>query len=1052
VPDLITVTVPPGGGVVVASDLHLGPVATDASLAAADELARRIDDWRGPGAVVLAGDIFELWASPVDSPIPALDAHAQLAAVLEEFARAKGHRLIIVPGNHDGRLAWDEAAVEALRHRLRAEVALAVDIEIQPSDRKGEVQRVRVEHGNQLDPHNAFVDARSPLDRPFGFHVSRLIVPVVERTGASEDSPGWMDGLHELDDPGDAAAMVGSRLVYRQLVRRLRWLAVPFLLIIALRLPLILAAVTHQRWLGTRAGQSAELSVAIGLGLVVNLALVVMGIALVARRSFKSLASLDVGERGIALNGAPRARAAHLVASGYAGYVSGHTHQPELAGVPGGFYANCGSGGRMVSRRQARLGLPPVYLRARHISYLVLENEPTGLVVRLVYRRAPERDGTWLERLLAVPDPSSVSQLAVVATYPDGGSWPMPPAEAGSPSRRPRRLAAVALGLLGLLNLVSALTPPLRDRLDGLGEAVPQSIPAAAGALAALSGVGLLLVALGVRRGQRRAWVAAVTLLALSVVLNVVKGLDIEEAAVSVGVACYLLANRQHFRNVADCSEWLRGLAPVAGAASLVVAAAGALAELTGAHQSVPKVLVAASERLVGLQNVPLGGRLGNILSVVLLPIGVALVGLAGSVLVRPPSAPRRRSRQDHPGSQGGEVSRDLERARSVVGRHGADTLAYFALRDDKHFFFWGDSVVAFAVHHGVCLVSPDPIGPACDRVAVWRAFRAYADRHGWSVAVVGAAAGWLPVYRRDGLVDRYIGDEAVVDVRRFCLEGKRNKALRQAVNRVARNGYHIEFHDPSELDEQLAAQLRELMTHSRRGDVERGFSMTLSRLFEPTDKGLLLAVAFDGDGRPAAFCQYVPAPAINGWSLDLMRRASGPQPNGLTDFVLVETIRHLHGTGATGLGLNFATMRAVLAGETGNRLERRVLEQLSESMQIESLWRFNAKFNPDWHPRYLVVDGAERFAMAGAAVATAESLWELPVLGRFLRTRRSTGSDTCPTATSAERSPTGCNGEPVPAGSDEPVIVSEAGTASGSARRLPGPLLHGRRWRRVGA
>jgi lysylphosphatidylglycerol synthetase-like protein (DUF2156 family)/UDP-2,3-diacylglucosamine pyrophosphatase LpxH len=987
----LAVRVPPGGGVVIASDLHLGPIATYASQAAAAELARRIDDWRGPGAVVLAGDVFELWASPVDSPIPALAAHAELAAVLEEFARADGHQLVIVPGNHDGRLAWDENAVHALRQRFRAEVALAVDVEIEPADHNGQVQRVRIEHGNQLDPHNAFVDPRSPLDRPFGFHVTRLIVPVVERTGSSEGSPGWMEGLHELDDPGDAAAMLGSRLVYRQLARHLWWLAVPFLVVLALRVPLLVALLSHQPWLGAHALHAADLALDVGVLLLVTLALVGVGVALVARRAFRSLASLDVGERGEGLNAAARARAAHLAATGYAGYVSGHTHYPELSEVAGGaFYANTGSGGRMVSRRRARLGLPPVYLHTRHISYVVLENESGGLVARLVYRRSPERDGTWLERLVATRDQSRVGQLAVVATYPDGPPWPLPPCEGIAPARRPRRLAAVALGLAGVVNLVSALTPPLRDRLNGLGEVLPLTVPAAAGVLAALSGVGLLLLSRGVRRGQRQAWLAAIVLLGASVVLHVVKGLDLEEGAITAGVAAYLLVKRQHFRNVANRSDWLRGLAPLVAAGSVVVACAAALAELTGAQQSVAQALLASAERLVGFQQLPLDGHLGDALAVALPPIGIVLIGLAGLVLVRPATEPRRRRRLGGPELAGqGEVGRDLERARKVVRRYGADTLAYFALRDDKQFFYWGDSVVAFAVHHGVCLVSPDPIGPASERVAVWRAFRSFADGHGWSIAVIGASAGWLPVYRRDGLVDRYIGDEAVVDVRRFRLEGKRNKALRQAVNRVARNGYHVEFHDPAELSEDLAEELRRLMTHSRRGEVERGFSMTLSRLFEPADTGLLLAVAFDAEGRPAAFCQYVPAPAINGWSLDLMRRADGPQPNGLTDFVLVETIRHLQENGATGLGLNFAAMRAVLAGEAGSRLERRVLEQLSETMQIESLWRFNAKFNPDWHPRYLVVDGAEHFAAAGAAVATAESLWELPVVGKFMRSRR---------------------------------------------------------------
>ena len=107
-------------------------------------------------------------------------------------------------------------------------------------------------------------------------------------------------------------------------------------------------------------------------------------------------------------------------------------------------------------------------------------------------------------------------------------------------------------------------------------------------------------------------------------------------------------------------------------------------------------------------------------------------------------------------------------------------------------------------------------------------------------------------MYGASGMHDLYIGDEAVVDVRRFSLDGKQNKSLRQSVGRVARPGYRVEFFDPAQLDARAASNsCGTLMTESRRGDVERGFSMTLGRAFEPDDRGLLLAVAFDPNDRP---------------------------------------------------------------------------------------------------------------------------------------------------------------------------------------------------------
>jgi lysylphosphatidylglycerol synthetase-like protein (DUF2156 family) len=137
------------------------------------------------------------------------------------------------------------------------------------------------------------------------------------------------------------------------------------------------------------------------------------------------------------------------------------------------------------------------------------------------------------------------------------------------------------------------------------------------------------------------------------------------------------------------------------------------------------------------------------------------------------------------------------------------------------------------------------------------------------------------------------------------------------------------------------------------------------------------------------AFIQYVPAPGIDGYSLDLMRRDDGEHPNGLMDFAIVETIKQLPELGRHGLGLNFATMRAVLAGEAGEGISQRIqawlLRRMSGSMQIESLWRFNAKYDPRWQPRYALYDSTEHALPAAMAIARAESFWELPVIGRLL-------------------------------------------------------------------
>jgi lysylphosphatidylglycerol synthetase-like protein (DUF2156 family) len=488
-------------------------------------------------------------------------------------------------------------------------------------------------------------------------------------------------------------------------------------------------------------------------------------------------------------------------------------------------------------------------------------------------------------------------------------------------------------------------------------------------------------LARGIRHGQRHAWILANALLLVAIIGNVTKGLDFEEALVAMLAAVFLLMHRDDFQAPAHPSSWRRVIWVGLGALAAVIVGATLGIALRHPDLSLTRIGEAVSERLVGVRSIALPSTIDHLVSPALLAVGIVVLLSVSWFLFRPAVSPRQSSFRP--------VSRD--RARFIVERYGIDSLAYFALRDDKEWFGFRDTLVAYRVHNGIALVSPDPIGPVGQRAEAWGAFREFADEHGWPVAVMGACGDWLSVYAASGMHDLYIGDEAVVNVGRFSLDGKQNKSLRQSVGRVEKAGYRVEFFDPARLSPDLQAKLRALMTESRRGDVERGFSMTLGRVFEQDDTGLLLAVALDDNDDPAGFCQFVPARGIDGWSLDLMRRSETPKvPNGITEFIVAKTIEHVRQQGAQGLALNFATFRAVLASETGDRLVQRaqkwILERVGDSMQIESLWTFNEKFQPEWHARYAAYDSPEHILSASIAVARAESFFELPLIGRFFK------------------------------------------------------------------
>src|SRR6266536_39120 len=326
--DLLDVDVPPGGMVITVSDMHLPPVRTDVSGRSCETLARRLDEHPGPLTVVLAGDVVELLAYPDATVTDILRAHEDLCVALTAVTE-RGGQVIYAIGNHDSDLAWDVKAADAVRDMTGARLCLSADLILDDG------RKIRVEHGHQLDPYNCFHDPRNALDTPIGHHIVREVVPKIEWLGQ-----GWVDGAHEMADPTDFPSFVGSRMVYRKLGRRLWWLiAIPQAILILLRIPVLSSIRTRYPdtdiWV-----HRGEI---LGYGAIADLVMLAVVVVILARRAWLSISALALDERGYGQNHAARQRAADLVADGYHGFISGHTHHPELAATAAGFYANSGS-------------------------------------------------------------------------------------------------------------------------------------------------------------------------------------------------------------------------------------------------------------------------------------------------------------------------------------------------------------------------------------------------------------------------------------------------------------------------------------------------------------------------------------------------------------------------------------------------------------------------------------------------------------------------------------------------------------------------------------
>jgi len=548
--------------------------------------------------------------------------------------------------------------------------------------------------------------------------------------------------------------------------------------------------------------------------------------------------------------------------------------------------------------------------------------------------------------------------------------------------------AALLTLLIGLSDILAIFRPDLVYRLHKINYLVPGTLTTVTRSADVIIGLMLLMLAHGLRRRKRRAWQAVAALLAFDIGIHFTNTQRMATTIVAAVLLVALLYFREEFYAEGDRRTRWRALWVFGGliVADVVIGCTYILlAKGLETNYSLGQRIQEVIYGLVGVsgpvQWVP--EARGDLFAIFTSALGIFTLVVTVYLFLRP-AEPRARL-----------GPADAARVRELLDKHGdRDSLGYFALRDDKS-VIWsptGKACVCYRVVSGVMLASGDPIGDPEAWPGAIAPFLDEAARHAWAPAVMGCSELGAEVWCREGnLTALELGDEAVVNVADFSLAGRSMRNVRQMVNRVAKNGYTAEVRRISDIPQGEIDAIVRTADSWRGGGTERGFSMALGRIGAPGDENCVLATATE-NGVVRAVLQLVPWGA-DGLSLDLMRRDKAAQP-GLNDFLIVEAIKAAPGLGVKKISLNFAVFRAAL--ERGERIGagpvlrawRSVLIFLSKWFQIESLYKFNAKFSPVWQPRFFVFPStkdAPRIAVA-ALEAEAFLVWPRLELRRIAR------------------------------------------------------------------
>ena len=401
------------------------------------------------------------------------------------------------------------------------------------------------------------------------------------------------------------------------------------------------------------------------------------------------------------------------------------------------------------------------------------------------------------------------------------------------PGRRPRfsrflsgslgvKVAALLTAGMGLVNLFAAVTPAQSSRLRLLETFSPLQVSREGHLASALAGFALLLLASALWRRKRVAWLLTLVVLFISMFVHLLKGLDYEEAAMAAGLILLLLLWRPWFHARSDPPSIRQAFVTMLTALAFTLAYGALGFFLLDTHFRVHFGFWPAIRQTVvmftqyydpGLQ--PVTG-FGRYFADSIYLVGMTTTAYALLLLIRPVLA-------RHGASEG-----DRLYARQIAAGHARTSLAPLTLLDDKMYYFSpGGSYVAYVVKGRAALALGDPIGPQCDTEATVAGFQAICSMNDWFPVFYQVEVGNIDLYERLGFRWLRIGQEAIVDLPAFSLEGGERKNIRTAVNKMRRLGYSAEVLGPPHAST-LLDQLRDVSDDwlSDRGTAEMRFSV----------------------------------------------------------------------------------------------------------------------------------------------------------------------------------------------------------------------------------
>lgn len=512
--------------------------------------------------------------------------------------------------------------------------------------------------------------------------------------------------------------------------------------------------------------------------------------------------------------------------------------------------------------------------------------------------------------------------------------------------------ASILTTIVGIVNLISAVTPNLPRRTELIKEFIPFDIRVGGHFFAAITGFILLTLAANLLRRKRVAWLLTIALLIISIISHLIKGLDYEESLLAGVLLGQLILMRHIFTAQSDRPSIAQGIRVLIGALLFTLAYGTIGFFLLDKQYTVNFDLAEAllqtfamffTSDNAGLEPKTRFGQFfaNSIYFVGATTLVYALFMLLRPVLLRNPA-----------------LAGERKRAKEIVEKYGNSSLSRFILFDDKAYYFSpsSKSVIGYVAKGRCAIALGDPIGPIEERQEIIIGFQLFCEKNDWYPAFYQTLPGDLNIYENLGYRTLKIGEEAIVDLHNFTLQGKANQNLRNAVNKLTKSGHQVKFYQPPIPDELLqelkiiSDEWLKMMQGS-----EKKFSVGCF------DNAYLceceIAAVYTPQGKISAFANVVSEYQKNEITIDLMRRRAEVE-NGTMEFLFILMFQHFQQLNYDSFNLGLSALSGVGETQDSRSLEKFVkylYEHLNKFYHFKGLHTFKNKFSPHWEARYLV-------------------------------------------------------------------------------------------------